>query len=178
MRCLVVVDMQYGFFAANAISTIRACRREVRKFVKAGDMIVYLEYLSSPSVWRPKPKWFGRTRDELTRITKGYERSFHKHKSDDNGSMEVMEVIQACAVEISEIRICGVNASYCVRETLGGLKERCGLHPLLLNTEMVVVADAVNCTSDVERNLVRWKNGGMKLVAVENTAYSHLKAAA
>lgn len=112
MSTLVIIDMQPEFTTASNPSVIAGVVHQIRlaKNRKAG--IVIVEYNDSGDTLEPIVNAIGEYVRKTTVIKKG-----------DDGSREVMRAIHRKGFDNSKVRLCGVNAGYCVRDTAVGLLE-------------------------------------------------------
>ena len=104
---LCIVDMQPYF------KTHKKCLDEVIHQVKLAKRrkapIVILEY-----------KKCGPTHERILDELKGVKKVIIKQKEDDDGSREFLNAVKN--IKYKKVRICGVNACYCVYETALGIK--------------------------------------------------------
>lgn len=128
MPTLVIIDMQEKFKTPNNPRTIAACEREIEYAINNGYYIVFLEY-----------QGYGPTLPVLVEKTKNYNLVSFISKNFNDGGQEVFNEIKHNSQFLCEIRVCGVNASACVNETV------ITLNKLLESTSIVLVADAINC---------------------------------
>jgi nicotinamidase-related amidase len=153
MYTLVVVDMQPGFLKRfeeydNTMAkdeVIEGCRRAVVQAIADGAEIIDLNYDSRYGE-------LGTTIPEIQSLWSGYRKLFKKRvvyleKGRDGGG----DVIMENGVAEDEIRVCGINAGACVRDTVWELSNR-----MIDNQHVVVLADAIanawnyDCESDIE----------------------------
>ena len=153
MYTLVVIDMQPGFLKRfsefeNEMAkdeVIEGCRQAVVKAIADGAEIIDLNYDS-------KYGDLGPTIPEIADLWKGYSKMFkgrvsYLQKSQDGGGDEIMEN----GVAENEIRVCGINAGACVRDTVWELSQR-----MIDDQRILVLADAVanawsySCECDLE----------------------------
>lgn len=127
MYTLVVIDMQKDFVSCNEPNVIRACQREIKLAIRRKTGIIFLEY-----------EGYGHTIPELTNLTTNYDKTYFSSKATNSGSDEVFGIINTRNL-YQNVRVVGVNTSYCVYETVEGLKDGLG--------KITVVADACNCHS-------------------------------
>jgi nicotinamidase-related amidase len=113
MYTLVVVDMQYEFFAARNEKTQAACKKAIAKAIKSKYPIVFLEYVDR-----------GPTLPSLTKLTRNYSKAFHVSKSEWDGSSETLRVLTNNKISSSKFKICGVYTECCVSATAIGLADR------------------------------------------------------
>lgn len=113
MYTLVVVDMQYEFFAARNEKTQKACKDAIKKAIKNKSPIVFLEYVD-----------YGPTLPSLTKLTRNYSKVFHVSKSEWDGSSESLKVLTDNKITSSKFRVCGVYTDCCVAATAIGLAEK------------------------------------------------------
>jgi nicotinamidase-related amidase len=127
MYTLVVVDMQRTFKTTENLNVIRACQREIRLAIRRNYGIIFLEFDGC-----------GETICELKDLISRYDKAYFTTKHGNDGSVEIAKLI--CGHNLyHNVRITGVNTSYCIYETVEGLKNYPG--------KITVVADACNCTS-------------------------------
>ena len=125
MYTLVVVDMQPRFVTTSAPMLVKACQREIIMAKRRKAAIIYLEF-----------EGFGNTLGELTYFTHGYDKAYFATKNADDGSRQVIDLITKHNL-YHNVRVIGVNTSYCVLSTIRGLMDYHG--------KITVVADACNC---------------------------------
>lgn len=125
MYTLVVVDMQSYFKTTGEPSVIKACQREIKLAIRRKAGIIFLEFGS-----------FGDTMAELKDLVTGYDKAYFAVKNRNDGSAQVYSLITRHNL-YHNVRVTGVNTSYCVYETVVGLTSYHG--------SVTVVADACNC---------------------------------
>jgi hypothetical protein len=125
---LVIIDMQPQFGAANCPRTLEACKREIRHAMQECNGIVYVKYEGHGQIHR-----------ELTDLTLLYSHKVTVTKKLNDGSKQVVKYLSQRGFAKEHIRICGVNAQWCVAVTTKGLKS------LLPHSRLIAVADAINC---------------------------------
>jgi hypothetical protein len=153
MYTLLVIDMQKGFLDRfdeydNTLAkseVIRGCQRAVIRAIADGAEIIdvnYSEHLGP----------LGPTIPEIADLWKGYKKLFKGRvswveKRSNGGGHEVMRN----GIAEDEIRVCGVNAGACVRDTVWELDQK-----MIDNQHIRVLADAVancwdyDCSGDLE----------------------------
>ena len=125
MRCLVIVDMQPCFHAANNTTLIDNVINRVIEAKRAKMAIVVLEYCSNyPEirVGRHTRMVIGQRKDrhthkEIKRAIGNYPLAVRVLKAEDGGGRNVMEVCGKRGWDVNEFFVCGVNASACVNDT-------------------------------------------------------------
>ena len=137
MYTLAIVDMQWYFGASRKTSVINACKREIKKAMKARAAILFVEYQNCRSTISSFKK--------MVRDAK-YEKFTTVIKDDDDGSDEVMNAIRHMKFPDKRIKVCGVNTCYCVQSTVQGLSRG------LTRTKIEVIADACNAPTEVVHN--------------------------
>jgi nicotinamidase-related amidase len=115
MKTLCIIDMQSGFRTARNKDTIDSVCAEVKKAKRYGWPIVLVEYTQSR---------FGHTMPKIRRELKGYKKTYRVTKHADDGSRQVLAAIATHQLGLKPVRVCGVNISFCVRETVLGLLEK------------------------------------------------------
>jgi len=131
MYTLVVVDMQPNFSASNGRRVRKNCLREIKRAMKDGAHIIFLEYIGH-----------GVTLPELMKPVNDYQYYCVKSKSDDDGSAEVQEAVFEKGFMIGRFRMIGINTDWCVRATAAGLRNR------FPNSFVEVVEDACDSNDD------------------------------
>jgi len=153
MYTLVVIDMQPGFLKRfddynNDMAkdeVIEGVRQAVVKAIADGAEIIDVNYDSRYGDLGP-------TIPEIASLWSGYRKLFksrvsYVEKGSDGGGDEIMEN----GVAENEIRVCGINAGACVRDTVRQLDQR-----MIDDQRILVIADAVanawsyGCESDLE----------------------------
>lgn len=107
---LIVIDMQAKFTAANDLNTISNIKSLLKDSVSKNEYILYLEYYG-----------FGKTLEELTKITNKYEKQAIVQKYCDSGSFEIIRHLKSNKLYPKTFNICGVNTDMCVHDTISGL---------------------------------------------------------
>jgi nicotinamidase-related amidase len=128
---LIVIDMQPGFEASHSPDTQRAVTREIHIAVRNGWPVVIVEC---------RPESFGGTYPELLadldrQPASLIGRAFKKH---NNGTSEVLDCCLQRHFDLESLRVCGVNTTQCVEETV------LGLSACLPSSCIEVVKDACN----------------------------------
>jgi hypothetical protein len=95
--------------------------------------IVFVRYVDKDEDHGPVHQW-------LTDLTLLYSHKAMVNKSTNDGSKPIIRTISKRGFCRTQIRICGVNAQWCVRSTVGGLKQK------LPKSRLIAVADAINTT--------------------------------
>ncbi len=109
-RTLVVIDMQYDFWAAREEGVIAGCQKQIRKAKRFGWPIVFVEYDGCCA-----------TLPELRELANDHPYTTYITKNDDDGSDEVLECLERFGWPNRTLRVCGVNAFCCVAETVNSL---------------------------------------------------------
>ena len=134
---LMIIDMQKEFeltCSAGDASVVNACCREIYDAAKSNLPIVIVKYRYNGFMVKPNP-------DELV---DGLKEALDKvdpflvtevYKENDDGSKEISEAVYPP----DWVRICGVNASACVRRTVNGLRLKRGWK----QTSFIMVGDAI-----------------------------------
>lgn len=108
---LVIVDMQGYFETANHEGTIRNCIKQIKKAITEKIPIIVLEYTQDDDELGP-------TLPRLKRHLDKYELTRYVEKYNDDGSIEVIECLEDNDWDIETLRVCGVNITACVSETV------------------------------------------------------------
>lgn len=110
-RTLCIVDMQEDFMDAGKYCLPHVLHEiELAKTRQAG--IVVLEFEDC-----------GRTVKEIRRALSGYKHQTTVRKNNDDGSAEFLKGATKNRFNTYMVRVCGVNRSYCVLETVLGIKD-------------------------------------------------------
>lgn len=104
-KLLLVVDMQIGFDESKSKRVIRECQKLIRQAIKDKNKIIVLEYED-----------YGKTIPELKILLNHHKVKYIVKKIDDGGD-PVHSHIQKRNWKITEIQICGICLSACVKAT-------------------------------------------------------------
>ena len=127
-RALVIIDMQRGFYNANALITINKVIKQIKRAKKFGDTIFVVEYTPHSS--------YEITRPEVMKAIGSYPHS-RIYKCRDNGSQEILAACDSYDSRPNVFRLCGVNTNACVKLTLIGLYNLSCRYPEPYNLEFV-----------------------------------------
>lgn len=124
---LCVIDMQEIFSSSQDAQIQKSCIREIKKAIRDRSVILFVEYAG-----------YNPTIRVLTDIVEqaNYKRAYHVIKSRNDGGKEVTDFLAKHHLPKMNMRVCGVNTDYCVRETVNGIKQA------LPGAYIHVVADA------------------------------------
>ena len=108
---LCVVDVQPKFSSSKKI--VNSVVDQIHKAKRRGDGIIILEY-----------EGYGKSDKKVYKALGDYKKHVVMKKCTDDGSYETLDAMTADPDNFSfnRIRICGVNACYCVYQTALGLK--------------------------------------------------------
>jgi len=140
---LVIIDMQRGFLAARQPSLKEPILREIALARKYNRQIVVAHFAG-----------YGRTNDYILKALKGYTNKVFVRKTTDDGSDEVVKVLQN-----NNVRICGVQSSVCVFETAYSLKNYYHINNTPIN--VFLVKDA--CGDYIKKNARQTKGNDYTL---------------
>jgi hypothetical protein len=128
---LVVIDMQYGFEASRNPETIEAVKREIAIHINHGWPIVIVEC---------RPGQFCRTYPQIMNMLDmcPTELCTRVEKEHNDGSQQVLRACREMGFSMEQLRVCGVNTTQCVQETVVALSYE------LPNSCIEVVKDACN----------------------------------
>lgn len=131
---LCVIDMQAHFSAANGQRVIQSCKREIKKAMKDGATILFVEY-----------DGYGPTLPALTGLVKqaGYKKVHTVLKQDNGGGKNVTDYLRQKHLTRANMRVCGVNTNYCVLATVQGINQH------MSNSYLSIIADA--CASSTSQ---------------------------
>ena len=118
MKCLVIIDMQPGFSAANRDWLINAIAEKAREYSRNGDKIVVVEYAEQDEGTNRLGVTFENIMTEVCSC-KNWERI---DKWQNDGSDELVGILgdeRSC--EIDEFEVVGVNLDACVVDTVMGM---------------------------------------------------------
>jgi hypothetical protein len=110
---LYVVDMQPGY--TGSLNIIDEVIREIRLAKRRKDIIAFVTLSANSG--------YGNTHPELIDAAKagGYKRVLYTTKLGGDGSQELMALMDSVRTPIKRVRVCGVNRSACVWNTVYGL---------------------------------------------------------
>lgn len=114
-RTLVIIDMQHGFYTANAKRTIDNVIKQVKLARLTNEYIIIVEYLPHMQ--------FETTRPEIMKAI-GDHAYIKVYKYMDDGSKSILDACKLHDYPTDLFRICGVNTGACVRDTIIGLSEQ------------------------------------------------------
>ena len=157
MAVLVVIDMQTGFTSSGHPKLIQEVISLINDFKRRHQPIFLVEFRYS---------WYGKTHKSILDVLQGYKRLIRVYKYDNDGSIQVIKAWKRAGLSLDkEFLICGVNASYCVRETAEGILKE-------LQDDVIVrlVRRATNCEdnsigSGAKRMGYAWAKGSGILLA-------------
>lgn len=112
MFTLIVVDMQARFPESLGNGVQENCKRAIRRAVKSGAAIIFVEYQNH-----------GPTLPSLTKLVRGYDKVYHVVKDQWDGSLHSYRIIKDAALRTSKIKVCGVYTDCCVQATVEGLSQ-------------------------------------------------------
>jgi hypothetical protein len=124
---LIIVDMQKIFSSSQDAQVQKSCIREIKKAIRDRSVILFVEYAG-----------YDPTIQVLTDIVvqTNYKRVYHVIKRGNDGGKEVIDFLVKHHLPKMNMRVCGVNTDYCVRETINGIKQH------LPSARINLVADA------------------------------------
>jgi len=111
-KTLVIIDMQQGFWTANAKRTIDNVIKQIKLARLTNEYIIIVEYL-------PHTK-YETTRPEIMKAI-GNHPYIKVYKYVDDGSKSILAACKLHDYPTDLFRICGVNTNACVRLTIKGL---------------------------------------------------------
>lgn len=123
--CLVIVDMQPMFPAAQCNGLVDAVKREVLRAISENRPVIVLEYVG----WGP-------SYDCIMELLEGYDRWVRRVKRTWSGAAEVLDECQSHGWDSSNHRVCGVETFACVAQTCEDLAAA--------DRKVVVVTDGCN----------------------------------
>lgn len=101
---LVVVDMQPEF--ESSYDCLHGVTDAIRYAINRREAVLLLEYEGS-----------GPTFKEITRLLKNYPKCAVVEKDNDDGGAEAFAGLKEINADLTDIKVCGVNACYCVAST-------------------------------------------------------------
>jgi nicotinamidase-related amidase len=113
---LVIIDMQ-PFYFRSCLQIIDAVDALAATAVAAGAAVVTVRLPDTPG-------YCGPTHWKLTQRLGGYSRWREVHKTEDDGSSDVIAACKQAGFDLQEIEICGLYANLCVQKTALGLAEQ------------------------------------------------------
>lgn len=112
---LCIIDMQYGFEAAKNPVTIWNIIREIKKAKAQNHPIINVTL---------NPTGNGKVSPIIMDYLKKYKNVFHTVKAHDDGSPEIIKLIVKNKLDITNLKVTGVNTDACVIRTCLGLTRR------------------------------------------------------
>lgn len=133
---LCVIDMQDYFKSSRGKRVRQSCIREIKKAIRDKATILFVEY---------SPEHYGTSIPLLTNVANKakYRKVYHVAKHSDGGGEEVVEFLKQKHLPRLNLRVCGVNTDYCVKETVSGINAK------LKHGNIHVVADACDSRGGV-----------------------------
>lgn len=141
---LVIIDMQRGFAAAEDPELLKTISQKISKAIEKRQRIFFVEYLLPSNKdyrtpWHAKKPYRIPTEESLTDLCR---RASYPYttimKDSQDGSKNIIDKLIELEIKKSvKIKICGVNTSLCVLDTVLGLAN--GLEPSM---KIVVLQDA------------------------------------
>lgn len=118
--CLVIVDMQPRFAAANDVNTQNEIIRLVMQARRDNAIIIVLEYYNR---FRDYPPSQQRTVKCIRDAYADYPHAYTVEKMSDDGSDELLETLREICDEPEDMsfKVCGVNWGACVEATIVGM---------------------------------------------------------
>ena len=107
---LTIVDMQPHFFNARSPALQDEIVLLIEEAKRNNSPILFLRYAT-----------FGAVASRLLDAVKDYDEVYHTDKNHDNGSPEVLEVLDYCRLKPAKISVCGINTGACVLKTARGI---------------------------------------------------------
>lgn len=134
---LLVIDMQPKFRASNNLRCLNNCAREIRKAIRNGNRIIFVEYNGEGTTHAPLIQLVKKV-DDYGYLLSYYPKYSLVGKTDDDGSQEIINHLRSMKrYGPYSFIVCGVNTDACVRKTVHGLAARRGV-------TITVVKDACN----------------------------------
>jgi len=128
---LVIVDIQPLFKASKKKTLHKYIIKEIDRAIRYRSYICLLEY-----------EGHGDTLEIISDRCKYYDKLFKCVKCSDDGSIDILDKMNELGINYNRIvnyRICGINTSYCVKETAQGLAI------MLPKSNIKIVLNACNC---------------------------------
>lgn len=154
-QTLCVIDMQDYF--GNSFKCLAGVLVEVKHAIKNKMPILIVEYWDRDE----DHKKLSPTNKEIRDLIKGYKHKAYVQKYNDGGGYEVMEVAKKRKFNTSNMRVVGVNRTFCVYQTVSQLMDI--HHDDGKSIDIEVVKGASWC-SYPEAGLRNLKDLGVKLV--------------
>lgn len=161
---LVIIDMQDTFLSADEGNYYSRCIKNVARQIKLakrrGDHILVVEYVHGPhKVINKKSCATAPTTSSLNNLLKNYKNKVYVYKRDNDGGLEILQTLKSKKIPHKNVRVCGVYANYCVRETVTTMAEK------MNTTKIHLVKNAISChegrsdgKKDAIKNMTTFKN--------------------
>jgi len=129
---LLIIDMQPYFRASNPKFVLDGCKREIIRAKKNKELILLVEY-DSCNIDED-------SHECLRKLLRSYKHTITIKKYSDDGSREILDELMGYGIAVpKKFRVCGVNATCCVSDTIWGL-----VHVPTFKAKIGVVKKAVN----------------------------------
>lgn len=148
---LCIIDMQYHF-ENSARVIINQVVHQVKLAQRRRDPIIVVEY-DSDSIAEGDDETF----TEIVDAIGEYPQKFLCKKENDDGGIEIVDVLKANKIFHSTLRLTGVNTDCCVFDT--------GCSLLDFGLKLEVSGSATNSNNDHEWGLDQFNDRGAKIVA-------------
>lgn len=155
-QTLCIVDMQDYFETSK--HCLKGVLDEVHHAIATETPIIIVEYWTG---WRTPGKKLSKTNKPIRDLVKNYEHKTYVKKCSDGGGEQVFKAAKRKKFPVDNVRMVGVNRSFCVYETavqLLYIQEQ-----KKIKGEVSVVKGASWCSYPTH-SLSKLRNGGVKVV--------------
>jgi nicotinamidase-related amidase len=112
---LIIIDMQEHFLNQNCseyYNLIFNIKNKINEFIHYQFPIIFVNI-----------ERMGPVVEDLSEVFNYYDHVYQVLKNKNDGSNEIKKLLKSLNIFPSEFTICGVNKSFCVKETIKGLRK-------------------------------------------------------
>jgi len=146
---LIIIDAQDEFLdTQHYTECIKEMSREIRLAKRRNDYILFVEYVNSRNrIVNKKPSSVP-TIPSLLSLVKNYKKVIYVYKDNNDGGTEVLHTLRSKRIPRSNLRICGVYASFCVKDTAKTLAQE------LRQSKIYLMGKAIACYENVHKDKI------------------------
>lgn len=138
---LIIIDVQPHFITRKDFKdTLENIIREIKKAISYNNYIFFVEF-DSLTPQNPCYNFTSiskyPTLDILRNLTKDYNKVFYINKYDSAGGYEIHRTIIDNNITFNNVKVCGLYAEYCVKETV------IELATLIYNNKINIIKDSI-----------------------------------
>lgn len=119
---LVVIDMQTRFFDKECDEyqeCIKNTAHQIALAKRRGDYILMVEFENGHyKTYSKKTSTDSPSLPQLMKLLNGYDKVYHVFKEDQDGGLQVINILNKFKIPRGRLRVCGVYAGWCVQKTV------------------------------------------------------------